>query len=100
MSITLEDVRHIASLARLGLSEQRAESVATELNTILSHMDALSTVNTEGVAEAVGSGVRTMPLRDDASAPIPLVRPLESFAPSLRDGLLLVPRLSSHETVE
>jgi len=40
------------------------------------------------------------PIAHDDGPPIPLDRPIESFAPSVRDGLLLVPRLSSHESVE
>jgi hypothetical protein len=38
-----------------------------------------------------------MALREDAGPPIPLARPLESFAPLMRDGFLLVPRLATHE---
>ncbi len=41
-----------------------------------------------------------MPLRADAGPPEPLARPPEAFAPSVRDGLLLVPRLATHETGE
>jgi hypothetical protein len=38
-----------------------------------------------------------MPLRVDTGPPIPLARPPESFAPSMREGFFLVPRLASHE---
>jgi hypothetical protein len=57
-------------------------------------------VNTEGVEEAIGVGARGLPTRWDGGPPIPLERSLDAFAPSLREGLLLVPRLSSHETAE
>ena len=100
MSISLEDVHHVATLARLSLTEARAVTIATELNTILAHMDELSKVNTDGVIPSTGAGASHLPLRHDEGPPIPLVRPLESFAPSMRDGLLLVPRLSSHESAE
>jgi aspartyl-tRNA(Asn)/glutamyl-tRNA(Gln) amidotransferase subunit C len=40
-----------------------------------------------------------MPLRVDAGPPYPLARPPGSFAPSMRDGFFLVPRLASHEDV-
>ena len=98
MSISIDDVRHIATLARLGLTDERAASLVSELNTILAHMDVLSKVNTEGVQEAIGVGARGLPARGDHGPPIPLERSLDAFAPSLRDGLLLVPRLSSHES--
>ena len=100
MPITIHDVRHIATLARLGLSDERAASVAVELDTILRHMDALSTVDTAGVQEAIGVGARGTPVRGDSGPPIPLAVGLDAFAPSLQDGLLLVPRLSSHESTD
>jgi aspartyl-tRNA(Asn)/glutamyl-tRNA(Gln) amidotransferase subunit C len=98
--VSLEDVRHIASLARLGLSDARAESLVAELNTILGHMDVLSKVDTTGIEEVVGIGAAGTPLRSDAGPPIPLARPIDSFAPATREGFFLVPRLSTHEDAD
>ena len=47
MTISIHDVQHIATLARLGLTDDRARALVVELNGILVHMDALSQVNTE-----------------------------------------------------
>ena len=96
MTISIDDVHHIATLARLGLTDARAVALVTELNTILGHMAALSRVNTDGVEEAIGVGARGLPARADLGPPIPLERSLDGFAPRLQEGLLLVPRLSSH----
>ena len=100
MAVTIDDVRHIASLARLGLAEPRAAAIVTELNTILAHMDELAKVDTTGVQEAIGVGAEGLPVRSDAGMPFPLARSLDAFAPSLRDGFLLVPRLSTHESAQ
>ena len=100
MAVTIDDVRHIATLARLGLSEPRAAALVNELNTILGHMDALTKVDTAGVQEAIGVGAEGLPVRSDSGPPYPLARSLDAFAPSLRDGFLLVPRLSTHESAE
>ena len=100
MSISIEDVRHIATLARLGLTDERAVTIVAELRTILAHMAVLSSVDTTGIDEAVGVGHRGLSLRADVGPPIEMTRPLDSIAPSLRDGLLLVPRLDSHESSE
>ena len=97
MAVTIDDVRHIASLARLELSEARASALVAELNAILGHMDVLSKVDTNDVEPLAAIGVTQMPLRADAGPPIPLARPIEEFAPRTRDGLFLVPRLSTHE---
>jgi len=100
MAVSMDDVRHVAALARLGLTDERATLLVGELNTILRHMDALSNVKTEGVQEAIGVGARGLPARGDLGPPIPLERSLDAFAPRLRDGFFLVPRLSSHESPE
>ena len=100
MAVTIDDVRHIASLARLGLSDDRAKALVQELNTILRHMDVLSRVDTEGVQEIAGIGAAGLPLRPDRGPPIPLGRETDDFAPQMKDGFFLVPRLATHDTAE
>jgi aspartyl-tRNA(Asn)/glutamyl-tRNA(Gln) amidotransferase subunit C len=96
----MHDVRHIATLARLGLTDARAAAIVDELNVILGHMDELSKVDTAGVQEAIGVGAQGLPVREDSGPPFPLARSADGFAPSLRDGFFLVPRLSTHESSE
>lgn len=96
MAIGPEDVRHIAALARLAVPESRVPELVSQLNGILSHMDALGQVDTSDAMSAAGAGDAAMPLRADIGPPIPLLHPLASFAPQVRDGLLLVPRLATH----
>jgi aspartyl-tRNA(Asn)/glutamyl-tRNA(Gln) amidotransferase subunit C len=98
VSVSVDDVRHIASLARLGVTDEEAAQLTRELSSILAHMDALSAADTDGVQEAIGVGARGLPTRGDHGPPIPLERSLDSFAPALRDGFFLVPRLASHDT--
>ena len=99
MAVSLDDVRHIAALARLGLTDERARALTAELNTILGHMDELAKVDTASVA-GDDEEVAGMPLRPDAPPPDALARHPDTFAPSMRDGLFLVPRLATHETDE
>ena len=97
MAVTIDDVRHIARLARLGIDDERANALVRELNTILEHMDVLSRVDTEGMHEVAGIGAAGLPLRPDTGPQIPLGRPREDFAPKMKDGFFLVPRLATHE---
>ena len=99
MSVSIDDVRHIAALARLGLTDERALAATSELNTILAHMEVLSRVDTTDVNEAEETGTRML-LRADRGAPIALATAIVSVAPSMRDGFFLVPRLSTHEDPE
>jgi len=100
VSVTIHDVRHVAALARLGLTDERAAALVQEMNTILGHMDALSAVDTSGVKAVVGVGAGGLPVRADKGPRVPLARSLDAFAPSVRDGFILVPRLSTHDTAE
>jgi len=97
MAVTRDDVAHVAELARIALDGERVDDLVRELNGILAHMDVLAKVNTEGVEPTAGVGDAGTPLRPDEGPPIPLERPRESFAPAMREGFFIVPRLSTHE---
>jgi aspartyl-tRNA(Asn)/glutamyl-tRNA(Gln) amidotransferase subunit C len=97
MAVTIDDVRHIGSLARLGVSDDRARALVAELNTILEHMTVLSRVDTTEVDPLTAIGADSAAVRGDSGPPIALQRPIAAFAPSERDGFFLVPRLSTHE---
>ncbi len=94
MAVTRDDVRHVAGLARLGISDDALETYVSQLNGILGHMEVLAKVKTDGVETPAEQG---MPLRDDVVNPVPLARALAEFAPKVRDGFILVPRLATHE---
>ena len=97
MAVTPDDVRHVASLARLGITSEALQAYVGELNTILEHMDVLSRVDTQGIEPVAGVGAAGTPLRSDDNNSIELRRPIDDFAPKTKDGFFLVPRLSSHE---
>ena len=97
MAVSEDEVRHVATLARLGLDPERIPTIAAELNGILAHMDVLSKVDTSSVGPITGIGAAGTPLRVDGGNQIPLARPREAFAPAMREGFLLVPRLATHE---
>jgi aspartyl-tRNA(Asn)/glutamyl-tRNA(Gln) amidotransferase subunit C len=96
MAVTPDDVRHIAQLARVAVDDERIPALVVELNGILEHMDALEQVDTRSVEPTAGVGDAGLALREDTGPPLPLARPLEGFAPAMRDGFLLVPRLATH----
>ena len=49
MKLTKEQVKHVAKLARLGLTDQEVEKFQTELSGILDYVEQLSEVNTDKV---------------------------------------------------
>lgn len=96
MSVSFDDVRRIAMLARLGIDDARLPELARELSGILEHMAVLQRVDVGGTPDDAGPAVAGTPLRPDVGPPIPLRRPLSEFAPEVRDGFLIVPRLATH----
>jgi aspartyl-tRNA(Asn)/glutamyl-tRNA(Gln) amidotransferase subunit C len=96
MAVSKDDVRHIAGLARIGIAEERLDALMRELNGILGHMDALQRVDTSTVSRATDAHPG-MPLRQDAGPSVALQHPRDAFAPSMKGGFFLVPRLATHE---
>jgi aspartyl-tRNA(Asn)/glutamyl-tRNA(Gln) amidotransferase subunit C len=97
VAVTRADVLHIAQLARLGIDESRADALTAELSAILAHMEVLSQVDTASVPPTAGVGAGGTPLRPDVSIAPMMEGTLEAFAPSMRDGFFVVPRLATHE---
>jgi aspartyl-tRNA(Asn)/glutamyl-tRNA(Gln) amidotransferase subunit C len=93
MAVSDADVLHVAALARLAIPAARVPALVRELNGILDHVAVLEAVDVTSVGDEARAA---MPRRADVVAPVPLQRPLSEFAPSPRDGFLLVPRLSTH----
>ena len=96
MAISDDDVRHIAALARLGLDPARVSSLVHELNGILGHMAVLQRVDTSAVKGEIDSRAPLV-TRPDERNPDALARPIEAFAPEMRDHFFLVPRLGTHD---
>ena len=97
MAVTRDEVLRIAELARLGVDAARAEELTRELSSILAHMDVLSRVDTANVATTETGRDGGTPLRPDTGVTGAMSGTLESFAPSMRDGFFIVPRLATHE---
>ena len=49
MAISLQDVEHVASLARLSFTEEEKRKLVSELNEILAYMEQLNSLDTESV---------------------------------------------------
>lgn len=96
MTIDRGTVQHMARLAELAVTDADADALAEQLDRIVRFVEQLTEVG-GGEATAGGSDVivgppRT-PLREDVVAPIAMTHRPAEFAPAMRDGLFLVPRL-------
>ncbi len=90
MSLTPEQVRHIARLARLGLEDAEVDRFASQLSEILDYFERLRQVDTEGVPPTA----HTLPLhnvfRDDQPAPSMDPEQTLANAPQREDDLFRV----------
>ncbi len=91
--ISTEEILDIAKLSRLAVSPEQADGYAQDLNKILAMMDLLAEVDTDGVAPLTNVHDMTQRLRDDIpNRDIDRERN-QSNAPSVADGLFLVPQV-------
>lgn len=91
MPLTLDEVRHIARLARLRLTPEEELRYTEQLSAILDYADRLQRVDTSDVPPTAFAAAGDLPLRPDAPRPpLPRERVLAN-APASRDGLFLVP---------
>lgn len=97
MAVTRDEVLRIAELARLGVDADRADELTRELSSILAHMEVLSKVDTSSVVPTQTGRETGTPLRPDVGVTGAMTGTLESFAPAMRDGFIIVPRLATHE---
>lgn len=63
--IAPDDIRRIATLARLELDGAEVESLAREMESILGYIDILKEVDIEGAEPFLGAGNRELPFRED-----------------------------------
>lgn len=69
MPLTHEQVKHIATLARVGLSEDDIERFSHQLSEILDYFERLRQVDTEGVPPTAHTLSLHNVMRDDIPAP-------------------------------
>jgi aspartyl-tRNA(Asn)/glutamyl-tRNA(Gln) amidotransferase subunit C len=93
VSLDKDQVQHIATLARLNLTDDEyAESVA-KLSKIVDFVDQLSEADTEGVVPMAHPLDAVQRLRTDAVTETNERDLYQENAPSVSDGLYLVPKV-------
>lgn len=70
MAITESDVRHVAMLARLALTDEQVRTLAAELSAVLGHIDELQRLDLEGVQPTAHPLAMTNAMRADVPAPV------------------------------
>jgi len=95
MQISKEEVERVAKLARLEITEAETEAFSKQLSSILTHIDTLKSLKTEGVEPTATVLGQTNVFREDKSrASLPVEKALAN-APESEAGHFVVPKIIS-----
>ncbi len=91
MSLTIEEVEHIALLARLQLTAEEKERYRQQLSSILDHVAKLQALDTSAVPPLTSIIAERMPLRADEPGPSLTAKELLANAPQAGANQFRVP---------
>jgi aspartyl-tRNA(Asn)/glutamyl-tRNA(Gln) amidotransferase subunit C len=93
MSVSPEQVRHIAKLARIAMSDEELDRLLPELNNILGWVEQLGEVNTDGIEPLATVIDQQLRLRDDVVTDGGLRDEVLANAPEAQHGFFAVPKV-------
>jgi aspartyl-tRNA(Asn)/glutamyl-tRNA(Gln) amidotransferase subunit C len=93
MELTEADIKRIAGLARIAMSDQETETIRGELSNIFRLIETMQAVDTTNVAPMSHSQGMTQRLREDRVTEADQRELLQSIAPQVEAGLYLVPKV-------
>jgi aspartyl-tRNA(Asn)/glutamyl-tRNA(Gln) amidotransferase subunit C len=93
MSLSVDEVKKIAHLARIEISEAEALATRQQLNDIFALIGQMQAVNTEGIEPMSHAQDLMLRLRDDVVTEQDQHVLFQSIAPQVEGGLYLVPKV-------
>jgi aspartyl-tRNA(Asn)/glutamyl-tRNA(Gln) amidotransferase subunit C len=93
MTISIDDARHVAKLARLALTDTDLTTYTQQLNNILDYAQELQKINTDGIEPTYHSlEVKTI-LREDDPVEFPNKQAIINNGPEISGTSFVVPRI-------
>ena len=93
MELTDKDVQKVANLARLNISEAKADRLTGEMNSILGYIDKLAELNTDGVEPTFHASTAKSAFREDVCQKSLPVKEGLANAPASEAGSFKVPKV-------
>ncbi|HEX6256296.1 MAG TPA: Asp-tRNA(Asn)/Glu-tRNA(Gln) amidotransferase subunit GatC [Euzebyales bacterium] len=93
MSLSIDDVRHVANLARVALDDDHLEQLRSQLERILGYAEQIGEVATEDVPPTSHPYPLTNVWRPDEVRPSLTPDEARSTGPAIEDGRFRVPRI-------
>lgn len=92
-SITIEEVKRIADMVRITISDEEANQYTNELSEIISYAGKLTELNTDDVEATTHGIVLTNVMRNDEVIQTITQEDVLNNAPDQQDGHFRVPRI-------
>jgi len=93
MSVSPEQVRHIANLARIAMSDEEIERLVPELNAIIGWVEQLGEVNTDGIEPLTAVIDQKLRLREDQVTAGNIRGEVLANSPGAEHGFFAVPKV-------
>lgn len=93
MSLTIDDVKRIALLARIEISAAEAEQTLTQLAGIFRLIEEMNAIDVEHVVPMSHAQSSSLRLRDDLVTEVNRRAAFQEIAPQVESGLYLVPKV-------
>ena len=93
MSVDIVTVKRVAKLSRIAITDERAESMQSELNTILGFVEQLQEVDVEGVEPMTSVVDMVMRKRHDEINDGNKAEDVTANAPMSEDNFFMVPKV-------
>lgn len=98
MKLTKKDVKHVALLAKLSISESEEEKLADQLSEVVNYVSELNQVNTEGVEPtSQTTGLKSV-FREEVVKPSLSAAEAISGTEETHNDYFLVPQIVSKES--
>jgi aspartyl-tRNA(Asn)/glutamyl-tRNA(Gln) amidotransferase subunit C len=97
MSVSRDEVLHIAQLAELDVEDDQLPEIASQMSRILDYVAQLSAMPSNGTVKTFVPGPDAIRFRADEVAPPPLAAGPNQFAPAFKEGFFVVPKLAQFE---
>ena len=102
MTVSKKDTEHVAKLARLGLSESEKELFTAQLNSILTYVETINSLDTKNISPTAhsqlsGEKIAQTPMREDIAKPFKDIEKVMETAPRTEENMFRVPKIMEEE---
>lgn len=93
MSVSLDEVRHLAALSEINLTDDELTSLTTDIDNIVNYINQLDELDTEGVEPTFQlTGLQNVWREDEIQPQLPREE-LLNLAPAAEDNQVKVPKV-------